>query len=162
MGKKGLLLVLIAIVCFTVSFAVGYWVLTPEEVLPTELVGEEEIEPIKDIPPPQIELPRVEEGIAGDVENNEQNTTTTSANAPQDTMELIANWSEGQNYVSTYGAYVGIFKGQPGVGGILIEETDISIANLPEFEIHNLEQGIPFTTTTEKYSILEGLHFPQK
>ncbi|NLM24596.1 MAG: hypothetical protein GX208_00575 [Firmicutes bacterium] len=75
--------------------------------------------------------------------------------------ELSHTWDNHQRYMGIFGDYVAVFRGEPGVGGILIEETDIPIAKLPEFEVNNLRQGIVFTTEEEKYSILEGLHFPR-
>lgn len=43
---------------------------------------------------------------------------------------------------------------------MVVEITEIPIAKLPEFEIRNLRAGIPFADEEQKYSILEGLHFP--
>ncbi|HHX02632.1 MAG TPA: hypothetical protein GX739_08255 [Firmicutes bacterium] len=65
-----------------------------------------------------------------------------------------------QLYVGIHDQYVAIFKGRPGVGGILVEKTEIPIDKLPEFEVRNLRAGIPFASEEQKYSILEGLHFP--
>lgn len=64
-------------------------------------------------------------------------------------------------YLGIFGDFVAVFQGQPGTGGILLEQTDVSILKMPEFEIENLRQGIPFFSEEEKYSILEGLHFPR-
>ncbi|NMB38228.1 MAG: hypothetical protein GX994_01485 [Firmicutes bacterium] len=66
-----------------------------------------------------------------------------------------------QLYLGIFRDFAAVFQGQPGAGGILLELTDVSILKMPEFEIENLRQGIPFTDEEEKYSILEGLHFPR-
>lgn len=63
-------------------------------------------------------------------------------------------------YIGIHSGSVAIFQGRPGKGGILLETTNIPLDKIPEFEIRNLEAGIPFSTEEEKYSILEGLHFP--
>lgn len=75
--------------------------------------------------------------------------------------DLNFAWEEHQRYMGIFGDYVAVFRGEPGLGGILVEETDIPIEKLPEFELNNLRQGIAFSTEEEKYSILEGLHFPK-
>ncbi len=75
--------------------------------------------------------------------------------------ELNFQWDEDQRYLGIFGNHVAVYQGEPGVGGRLIVETDIPLSTLPEFEIQNLRTGIPFRSEEEKYSILEGLHFPK-
>jgi len=73
--------------------------------------------------------------------------------------EDLAAASE-QLYVGIHDQHVAIFRGKPGMGGVVVEKTEIPIAKLPEFEIRSLRTGIPFTDEEHKHSILEGLHFP--
>lgn len=74
--------------------------------------------------------------------------------------DLESTWEGHEKYIGIFGDHIAIFHGKPGVGGTLHEETDICIEKIPDFEIRNLRRGIAFSTEEEKYSILEGLHFP--
>ena len=65
-----------------------------------------------------------------------------------------------QFYIGIHDQHVAIYKGKPEMGGVVVEITEIPIAKLAEFEIRNLRAGIPFADEEQKYSILEGLHFP--
>ncbi len=62
-------------------------------------------------------------------------------------------------YIGIYGNRLAVFIGKPETG-ILREITDLTIEKIPEYEIKNLRSGILFSGEAEKYSILEGLHFP--
>lgn len=66
-----------------------------------------------------------------------------------------------QLYIGVFNEHIAIFQGQPNDQGVVKEITGIAINKMPEFEMENLKGGIPFDTDEEKYSILEGLHFPQ-
>lgn len=73
---------------------------------------------------------------------------------------VVANQeSEELQYIGVHGDYVAVFCGEPGLGGHLIEETEIPIATIPESILLNLYQGIVFTNDEIKVSILEGLYF---
>ncbi|NLY10387.1 MAG: hypothetical protein GX020_01675 [Firmicutes bacterium] len=65
-----------------------------------------------------------------------------------------------QLYIGIYHGYLAVFRGIPSDGKV-IEQTDIPIGPLPEHEISILESGVPFASEAEKYSILEGFHFPK-
>ena len=75
--------------------------------------------------------------------------------------ELSHTWDNHQRYMGIFGDYMRFFEVNRELVVFLIEETDIPIAKLPEFEVNNLRQGIVFTTEEEKYSILEGLTFSE-
>ena len=52
---------------------------------------------------------------------------------------------------------VAVFRGKPGVYRRLVGVTGIAVSSLPEFEIRNLEQGIPFAGAEELSMLLESL-----
>lgn len=128
--------VLIALVFFFISFALTLW------LSDLRLHGKAILDNVNSI------LYTPDFGL----EHQLQAETENNLNFERDQQRL---------YLGIFGDFVAVFQGQPGTGGILLEQTDVSILKMPEFEIENLRQGIPFFSEEEKYSILEGLHFPR-
>lgn len=60
------------------------------------------------------------------------------------------------NFLGIAEGKIAVFRGKPGVYGRLERITDISATNLPEFEVRNLEKGIPYEGEEELLLLLES------
>lgn len=176
--RKTIILILTAVFFFTVGFFI--FLQSSQQFLSDEplqleesvpLAYEPEEEPLTNLQPEfskesETVVEPEEELILPQVEIANLPPISTAEEIEQSVRESMQRelnfaWEEHQRYMGILGDYVAVFRGEPGIGGVLIEETDIPIAKLPDFEVHNLRQGIAFSTEEEKYSILEGLHFPK-
>ncbi len=164
MRRVGILL-LTAIFFFSLSFTITFFVNQHEDAGELEPV----LEPVGDL---VIESLRHKSQTSSEDESEKELVNSTPmveivevVEFPLSSYEILEDdrGKEGlkQRYMGVLGDYVAVFKGEPGVDSVLIEETEIPIVNLPEFEIKNLRKGISFMSEEEKYSILEGLHFPR-
>lgn len=135
-------LILTALVFITVSFVLSFWY--------SQDYFFQAIPPSNSSTP----VPKVMET------ENQPQLTQNSSNLTADAESQPASGTQ-EYYISIFGDRIAVFQGKPGAGGVVVEQTQIPIAKIPEFEIRNLRAGIPFSTDEEKYSILEGLHFPQ-
>ncbi len=130
-------LALFALVIFLASFLVSYWLVNLGFGEDTLLDNPDSNYGLNF--DPEFEKFIAEEEISEDAEEDEKQ----------------------QGYLGIFGQHIAIFLGETEGGGILQEQTDITIDKIPKFEIDNLRRGIPFGSEEEKYSILEGLHFPR-
>ncbi len=62
-----------------------------------------------------------------------------------------------QRFIGIWGDTVTIFAGIPNVRQIPLEFTSVHIQDLPDYEVANLAQGIPFDSTEQKLQLLESL-----
>jgi len=61
------------------------------------------------------------------------------------------------SFLGIHDGKVAVFRGKPGVYQRLVGVTGIAVSTLPEFEIRNLEEGIPFAGEEELSMLLESL-----
>ncbi len=63
-------------------------------------------------------------------------------------------------YVGLHEGKVAVFAGEPGGCQRLVEATSIDAAQLPSFQLRELEAGVPYADSSELFQILEGLRSP--
>ncbi|MDI9420262.1 MAG: hypothetical protein GX228_07290 [Firmicutes bacterium] len=145
---RGWVVFFVGLLCFAISYIISVRFVERFELFPQ-------------IPPPG----RSASGIDSDLAEPDSQLIENEVRLLDETGKPSSEGQESiqaakQLYIGIHDQHVAIFQGKPGLGGILVEKTEIPIAKLPEFEIRNLRLGIPFTDESQKYSILDGLHFP--